>query len=41
MAKVSDDVVDFSNMSDEEKKNFVVECVNKICNVDKSSSVRD
>ena len=41
MAKVSDDVVDFPNMSDEEKKNFVVECVNKICNVDKSSSVRD
>ena len=39
MAKVSDEVVDFSNMSNEEKENFIVECVNKICDVDKSFSV--
>ena len=41
MGKVSDEVVDFSNMSDEEKENFIVKCVNKICNVEESSSVCD
>ena len=28
-------------MSDEEKKNSVIECVNKICNVNETSSVCD
>ena len=41
MAKVSDEVLDFSNMSDEEKNNFAIECVNKICNVNETSSVCD
>ena len=41
MAKASDEVVAFSNMIDEEKENFIVECLNKICNVDKSFTVCD
>ena len=41
MAKASDEVVAFSNFSGEEKENFIVECVNKICNVDKSFTVCD